>query len=234
MGIADAQSSCRKVPTLTGNLYLEDAYGTAATVLSLTTNLVTTCLIGYKAWQHKQFIKHTLKGLSCRTQVQRIMAVLVESGAIYCIIWLLVLGYEIFQYATPIASAHSVPSEAATRFSNGYGYFLSGCLNPLIGMYPTLVILLVALRKSPSDTVFSFQDSSIPTTLRLSFAPQGSAGTALVNGSFSNVRPDGRHAWEPKIDTATESTAVVGTSNDTSWNESNISGSPLGFKTSSC
>lgn len=107
MSVLDAHLACNQPssPSL-GEMYVGSFYGFAATILSLATNLAATSVIAYKAWyvlcshvtccysrsndstsmlrQHRRFIKANLRRLSGRTQVQRVMGVLVESGVAYC------------------------------------------------------------------------------------------------------------------------------------------------------
>ncbi|EIW51972.1 uncharacterized protein TRAVEDRAFT_85658, partial [Trametes versicolor FP-101664 SS1] len=62
-------------------------YGVAASGLSLLSNIFTTTLIAYKAWEHRRIFKDNLDGLSVTTQAQRILTLLAESGVAYCILW---------------------------------------------------------------------------------------------------------------------------------------------------
>ncbi|TBU53347.1 hypothetical protein BD310DRAFT_830322, partial [Dichomitus squalens] len=61
----------------------------AATVVSVALNAIATSLIGLKAWSEKyrRTMRSHLSGASYRTRVGKVMALLVESGVIYIIIW---------------------------------------------------------------------------------------------------------------------------------------------------
>ena len=75
--------------------------GLATCVLSLSTNLLATVLVGYKAWyvsdssiivatltEVLRESRRRLKGyLVAGSQVEKLLALLLESGAIYCGIW---------------------------------------------------------------------------------------------------------------------------------------------------
>ncbi|TFK82048.1 hypothetical protein K466DRAFT_438072, partial [Polyporus arcularius HHB13444] len=62
-------------------------YGIAAGLFSLLTNVAATALIAYRAWMHRRLIMSYLKGCSPRTQVERTLALLVESGVLYSALW---------------------------------------------------------------------------------------------------------------------------------------------------
>ncbi|ETW81877.1 hypothetical protein HETIRDRAFT_417928 [Heterobasidion irregulare TC 32-1] len=64
----------------------------AAWVLSLATNVAATILIACKAWRHRRMIKSYLAhGGLRRTQMEKIFALLIESGALYCVLWVLLI-----------------------------------------------------------------------------------------------------------------------------------------------
>ncbi|KAI0310734.1 hypothetical protein OF83DRAFT_1178251 [Amylostereum chailletii] len=75
------------------------------------------------------------------------MALLLESGTVYCLLWLFVVGYSL--------------DKVTTYFSNGVGLknagdnFVKGALIQLVGIYPTLVIVLVCLERSHCDHHFT-------------------------------------------------------------------------------
>ncbi|KAI0706674.1 hypothetical protein C8Q76DRAFT_629595, partial [Earliella scabrosa] len=73
-----------------GSLYTGDVWGLAASVLSLVTNTAATTLIAYKAWSHRQLVRSHLRVGNKRTRVEKVLALLVESGICYCILWVCV------------------------------------------------------------------------------------------------------------------------------------------------
>ncbi|KAJ7834572.1 hypothetical protein B0H14DRAFT_2590848 [Mycena olivaceomarginata] len=81
------------------------------------TNIVATLLFGIKSWVYRKQIKGLL-GIpkNRRTNVERILVILTESGGIYCLFWLFValtatdpdnLGYKITAYMLPQLSSSS-------------------------------------------------------------------------------------------------------------------------------
>ncbi|ETW83624.1 hypothetical protein HETIRDRAFT_241657, partial [Heterobasidion irregulare TC 32-1] len=51
------------------------------------TNVVVTSLVAYKAWKHRQFIKSQFGSGSKRTNTEKILILLIESGVLYCLVW---------------------------------------------------------------------------------------------------------------------------------------------------
>lgn len=82
--------------------------GISTCVLSLSTNLVATLLVGYKAWYGVMHAERDVTGVLittlCRqwrrnfkgylvsgSQVEKLLVLLIESGAAYCAIWVISL-----------------------------------------------------------------------------------------------------------------------------------------------
>ncbi|RPD53463.1 hypothetical protein L226DRAFT_151131 [Lentinus tigrinus ALCF2SS1-7] len=116
-----------------------DVWAIVVCCVSLLTNVIATALISYRAWQHRRNIMSYLKESSPNTQVERTLALLVESGLLYCGLWIVVTIYG----ATDI-----FPNPRLIGFAKGFTYVMRGCLVPLIGMYPTLIIIICAVDKS--------------------------------------------------------------------------------------
>ncbi|PIL28291.1 hypothetical protein GSI_09579 [Ganoderma sinense ZZ0214-1] len=111
MGIVDTSDSCSaaafstvSVYNLTyipsGSFYQSDLFGLAASVLSLATNMVATILIGCKAWEHAK-IMGSVSSLKRSSRVEKILIFLVESGTIYCIIWVCTPNHFIGELRAP-------------------------------------------------------------------------------------------------------------------------------------
>ncbi|KAI1792561.1 hypothetical protein LXA43DRAFT_326477 [Ganoderma leucocontextum] len=120
-------------------VYTGDRWGVAAVAFSLATNSFSTSLIGYKAWQHRSFLRaHLGAGSRTTTSVVKMLALLVESGMVYCLIWLLVLAYHI---------CDTVGSPQGP-FWRAVSYIHGAALAPAIAIYPMTIVVLVALNKS--------------------------------------------------------------------------------------
>ncbi|KAI9450397.1 hypothetical protein BJY52DRAFT_1215517 [Lactarius psammicola] len=100
---------------------------------TLATNLLSTGLIAWKAWQHRTSIRKHLGEGSGSVRVERVFALLIESGFIYCCPWILYL-----------ISAFNVIPEPGFSVMDRILVFVSG-------LYPTAIIILVAMQKSPVE-----------------------------------------------------------------------------------
>ncbi|KAI9439105.1 hypothetical protein H4582DRAFT_1946826 [Lactarius indigo] len=100
---------------------------------SLGTNLLSTGLITWKAWQRRVFVKKYLVNGAGSVRVERLLALLIESGFIYCIPWILYL----------FGACGMIPEPGFIVIDDAI-VFISG-------IYPTLIIILVAVQKSPVE-----------------------------------------------------------------------------------
>ncbi|KAF8639291.1 hypothetical protein AX17_001602 [Amanita inopinata Kibby_2008] len=105
--------------------------------LSYATNVFCTALIFHKAWRHRQAMKRFLGSARRRTQAEKIMTLLVESGLLYLAIYTL--------QAVPIYGGSSPGSLVAWEVVNAI-------IQQAFGMYPTAIVVLVELQKSLWDT----------------------------------------------------------------------------------
>ncbi|KAM5541164.1 hypothetical protein V8D89_005093 [Ganoderma adspersum] len=138
-------SSSRSTPTtMLGLLVGGNAFTYASVMLSLITNVAATSLIAYKAWQHRQLLKTYLNAAGPKSRVIKALGLLVESGVAYCTLLILVIVYG----ADPAASSDN---PARVWFNQVVAYFTQGCLAPLMAIFPTVVIIFVALKLSPID-----------------------------------------------------------------------------------
>ncbi|TBU40622.1 hypothetical protein BD309DRAFT_899608 [Dichomitus squalens] len=151
MGIVDAVFTCN--PSLswtpdhhvvgTGSMYQGFSYGVAASVLSFSTNLLATMLVGFKAWKAKHHLRKYIVVGPMGSQMEKVFAMLIESGAVYCALWAFVVVWQAGMYQ------HSIALHAGTNtYWDIFGILINGALVPLIAIYPTIIIVLVALNRS--------------------------------------------------------------------------------------
>ncbi|KAI9450404.1 hypothetical protein BJY52DRAFT_1356837 [Lactarius psammicola] len=100
---------------------------------TLATNLLSTGLIAWKAWQHRTSIRRYLGEGSGSVRVERVFSLLIESGCIYCCPWVLYLISAFFVIPDPGFSV------------------MESVLVFISGLYPTLIIIIVAMQKSPIE-----------------------------------------------------------------------------------
>ena len=154
--------------------------------------------------KHRQFIKENLGQGSSRTRVEKIMALLVESGGLYCIFWVSAPGRSgdirynlswhslpqiilISTYFTPINVFGSPNALSEITLSTNIQLAVSACINVYRdalntglcaqGVYPTGVLVLVSLEKTIWDSRGSVVGYSDDNTTHLDFA----AGPGIVS-----------------------------------------------------
>ncbi|KAH9026509.1 hypothetical protein EDB85DRAFT_169167 [Lactarius pseudohatsudake] len=126
---------------------------------TLATNLVSTGLIAWKAWQCRVDVKKHLGEASRSVRTERVFALLVESGFIYCCVWIV--------YLISARDLMPVPGFAV----------MDDVLLFVSGLYPTLIIILVAMQKSPvqyystHSTGMRFTMEAAPEPLRAGNMP---------------------------------------------------------------
>ncbi|KNZ74694.1 hypothetical protein J132_06329 [Termitomyces sp. J132] len=105
--------------------------------LSYVTNIFCTLLIAYKAWLHRKLMSMYLGNARRKTAVEKILTLLLESGFVYIVIYTL--------QAVPIYKA---PLSAAGLFAFNV---VNAIIQQAMGMYPTVIIILVRMHKSLWD-----------------------------------------------------------------------------------
>ncbi|KAH9032245.1 hypothetical protein EDB85DRAFT_2145623 [Lactarius pseudohatsudake] len=121
----------------------------------LGTNLVSTALIAMKAWQYRVSIKKHLGKGTGSVRVDRVFALLIESGFVYCCLWIL---YVILTFNLNTTVMHNAL------------LFVSG-------LYPTLIVILVAMQKSPVED-YSTYSTGIQFASAPALAPPSAGNTA--------------------------------------------------------
>ncbi|RPD54194.1 hypothetical protein L226DRAFT_572094 [Lentinus tigrinus ALCF2SS1-7] len=211
MGIMDTRDACTVVPVgisvamptsaimwllvatraTYGTMFSGNAWGIAAALSSLLTNVVATTLIAYRAWEHRRIIISYFRGSPRHTQVERTLALLVESGLLYCALWVCIVAY---------ALASKYPVRIDSAFENGFYYVMEGCIVPLIGMYPTLVIIVCAVDKSLYEKSLSHDGAWKMTSIVFADAsptrPRGTLSELLGahhDPAAEDIRPSSEH-----------------------------------------
>ncbi|KAI0808398.1 hypothetical protein C8Q74DRAFT_1214031 [Fomes fomentarius] len=149
------------VDSRSAGLFFGDAYGTAASVLTLAANVAATALIGYQAWVNRRFIwkGDTVDG-SSSSQIEKVFSLLLESGVVYCLIWtVVVVGHAYWNSAISQSNLASFSVDAVNRtlsvgtFVLVVSQFVNGALVPIIAIYPTVIVIVVTLNRSCCDAV---------------------------------------------------------------------------------
>lgn len=107
--------------------------GLVSNICSLLANGSSTTMTAIKAWQHRKVIKESLGASTPATRVQRIMALLVESGFVYFIVF----GIQMVSYGE---TRYSILQILRNTWAN--------LGNQILGLYPTTIIVLVDLQRT--------------------------------------------------------------------------------------
>ncbi|KAF7345822.1 hypothetical protein MVEN_01603700 [Mycena venus] len=133
---------------------------------SAATNVACTIIIGIKAVQHRKLMRvFDIPGNSRTLTAQKILALLVESGFIYSLFWL-----------TPVITFTGLTRESPWWYLNEIIVYGSG---QIVGMYPTLIIVIVNFHHTIwDDTPSTGGNSATLNTLRFAgSAPTDTLGT---------------------------------------------------------
>ncbi|KAI0687113.1 hypothetical protein C8T65DRAFT_835336 [Cerioporus squamosus] len=163
-----------------GQLFSGTLFGLSAVSMSLATNAVATCFSGYRAWIHVRSLKHLSRRLTF-TGAEQILVLVAESGFVYSAIWVLVVIWQagennnnIFTYGTGSASFWGV-----------IGYFVNSGLVPVVAIYPMLIIVIVALKRTQREGTYMFS-TQVPSESQL---PVASLSTPAHGGGTDGSTP---------------------------------------------
>jgi len=110
------------------------ALATAAAFFTIGTNIWATGLIFIRAWQHRRVLRSLgVKG-TFRSNTEKTLAFLVESGVLYLFCWIAYMS-----------------TNAVRLVGNpGIGFF-HAIIVQIVGMYPTMIVVVVAMQLSTAD-----------------------------------------------------------------------------------
>ncbi|KAI5824265.1 hypothetical protein K523DRAFT_420918 [Schizophyllum commune Tattone D] len=114
----------------------------------LITNAVATALVGVKVWSYRRDIKRHLALGTRKSQVEKVLLILLESGFVYCLVWVLYL------------LAENITGTAAYSLTPVIGVVIPS----LAGIYPAFVVL--AAVQGRSTDMLSMSDTQISHAMR--------------------------------------------------------------------
>ncbi|KAL1730163.1 hypothetical protein EV714DRAFT_272936 [Schizophyllum commune] len=136
------------------------------------TNIVACVMVGIKVWDYRQNVKAYIGNAGNHgASIERTLLLILESGVVYCLLWLFLLlsGVEVL--------------------SDDSNTVLLSVAVSVAGLYPTIIIILVALEKSHTDTVF--HPSSSPTESHslepLAFMATVPKGTVSMGDDYRDI-----------------------------------------------
>ncbi|KAJ7497648.1 hypothetical protein FB451DRAFT_1386872 [Mycena latifolia] len=112
--------------------------------LSLLSNLSATAVVGATAWQHRRRIRDAFKDTKQSTKADKVLALMAESGVLYCL----------SSIANIVAPLIRLPEGTLGDL------YLAPSIQ-ISGAYPLIVLLLVSMQQSLSETtLFDTSDST--------------------------------------------------------------------------
>ncbi|KAJ7753478.1 hypothetical protein B0H16DRAFT_1723099 [Mycena metata] len=132
---------------------------------SAATNVACTIIIGVKAFQHRKLMRvFDTPGSERTLTVEKILAILLESGFIYSLFFL-----------TPVIAYTGLTRDSPWWYLNEIIVYGSG---QIVGMYPTLIIVIVNFHRTIwDDGPLRGSTSAALNTLRFARSAPASADT---------------------------------------------------------
>ncbi|KAI0311323.1 hypothetical protein OF83DRAFT_770099 [Amylostereum chailletii] len=160
LSVADISSA---FPVFSGSVFEGTPVGLAVLSMSLATNIWATALVAHKAWSHRRELRKYVQGGSGRSQVEKVMALLVESGAIYCCIWIVLVAFNtIATEENDLLKLNRPSTSHRQAFVTTLEKFIEGGMFQVIGIYPTVIIILVGLHRTHCDRSFTYETQRVP------------------------------------------------------------------------
>ncbi|THG95345.1 hypothetical protein EW026_g6290 [Hermanssonia centrifuga] len=136
-------------------------------VCSLLTNVSATSIVSHKTWRHRRAIRENLRNITKRsTKAEKILALLVESGIIYCVSGATVLAMALIKL--PFGTVSDIYTPVSFQ---------------LAGIYPTIVIVLVGMQctmdKMTHVDSTQFALTTTRSQIRFSIYPSADATATL-------------------------------------------------------
>ncbi|KAL1759407.1 hypothetical protein FB107DRAFT_204911 [Schizophyllum commune] len=118
------------------------------TIPLLLTNLVATILVGLQVWYYRRNVKSIASPWRKRTRIGKILVLLLESGFVYCLLWIASIALEVD------GTSDDARADYYMAASNAYQSFA--------GIYPTLIVIIVAVQRSTTQSLVMSTQVSHP------------------------------------------------------------------------
>ncbi|KAL1736426.1 hypothetical protein EV714DRAFT_198555 [Schizophyllum commune] len=126
------------------------------TVPLLFTNIVATTFIAVTVWWYRRDIKGALGLFARKSQVERVLVLLLETGFIYCVLWALYIAFE--------------SNDSGAGFTPMQG--LSVVIPFITGLYPPVIVIITLQHNKPQSLL---QSAQISHALRFAGPPDAQA-----------------------------------------------------------
>ncbi|KAJ7584590.1 hypothetical protein C8J56DRAFT_1090390 [Mycena floridula] len=145
------------------------------------TNFVATSAIAYKAWICRVSVRKHLSNTSQMTRAEKVLLLLLESGAAYLAGWIVIV---ILLLLGP--STHTI-------------YLYATELSPYcVAIHPAIIILLVTGRDAPCETAFKGGVSAVPSSSSSEFIDNGTPDSAATPITLTGLNGASRGEAESK------------------------------------
>ncbi|KAJ7718971.1 hypothetical protein DFH07DRAFT_761335 [Mycena maculata] len=124
-----------------GTQYSRDTQNFLGTFGLLVTNFTSTALISYKLWYYRRNIKKHLNRSGGNTKVENILILLMETGGLYLIFWILLMIGDYGYYGPDF----------------GFEWFQPN----ISGLYPTIIIFMVSRKMMFDEKVLTANSSNV-------------------------------------------------------------------------
>jgi len=112
-------------------------------------------MIAVRAWQSRREIRRHFANSDPKSFTESVLTLFVETGAVYTALWIL-------------KNVMIIPQVTTTPYMN----YADVVMDIAVGLYPTLILIVVALQRSHLEHQFSYCDGKVET---LRFAPTTSS-----------------------------------------------------------
>ncbi|KAJ6484582.1 hypothetical protein DFH09DRAFT_397258 [Mycena vulgaris] len=143
--------------------------------LSALINIWATGMIVAQAWYCRQMLKSYLRTTTRRTFAESMLILFAESGVVYTTVWIL-------------KNILIIPAVEPTP----YTAYATVIMNQVVGMYPTIIIILVALNKSHLDREFRSSDDATKGSMIFASGPTSAARTLSVSPRTTKASSESR------------------------------------------
>ncbi|KAE9390931.1 hypothetical protein BT96DRAFT_925621 [Gymnopus androsaceus JB14] len=132
-------------------------YETSRIVLPLgllLVNVIATSFIAFRAWKFHRALKYSAPEESGKIRhLTQVLLVMVESGCLYSVLWILVL------------------LDILLKFSMEAAYLITTIIPHITGLYPCLIVLLVIFKKSRYEAINRTAWSTSPQESAMAYYP---------------------------------------------------------------
>ncbi|KAI0313217.1 hypothetical protein OF83DRAFT_573163 [Amylostereum chailletii] len=140
--------------------------------VSLAANVWATAMVAYKTWKHRRDVRRYLNNRTRKSAVEAVFLLLVESGVVYALLWIVYTISEIAGNSDPVSTVPTSNAALTVELVS-----LSG-RNQIPGIYLTAVILVVAFQQSHRESTLSNMRSGAEISVPFSFrVPQTTVRT---------------------------------------------------------